>query len=222
MPDQVKVQKAKIYKLSQSGAVDSSKVVVAHFNPKELQISGRIEWVKQKRIGKDVPKMTFSGGDAQDLTIELLFDSTDTGEDVRQSYRTLLQIAAVDVQKKNNKTRKSEPASCQFQWGKLLSFNAVIKSISQTFTMFKPDGTPLRAKVKVTFAQIGEAPRSQNPTSRTEPRKVWVVHEGDRLDWIAYQEYGDATHWRHIAEANNLADPIHLQVGQVLNLTPLP
>ena len=46
--------------------------------------------------------------------------------------------------------------------------------------------------------------------------------EGERLDWIAYQEYGNPRHWRHIADVNDLANPFDLRSGQVLKLTPLP
>jgi nucleoid-associated protein YgaU len=88
--------------------------------------------------------------------------------------------------------------------------------------MFKPDGTPLRARVTVTFSQVGEQPKPQNPTSHSEPRRVRVVREGERLDWIAHQEYGSAACWRHIALANDLADPADLQPGRVLQLPPLP
>ena len=49
-----------------------------------------------------------------------------------------------------------------------------------------------------------------------------MVEEGQRLDWIAYQEYGDAARWRYIAESNNLDDPDVLQPGQILKLIPLP
>ena len=87
--------------------------------------------------------------------------------------------------------------------------------------MFKADGTPLRAEVSVTFKQVAEATRGQNPTTRTESRKVWIVHEGQTLDWIAYQEYGDPALWKHIAATNNLSNPMDLRAGQVLKLVPL-
>lgn len=223
MPDSPKVQKARITKLNpRTGALETGKSVECHFNPKEFEIKGEIKWVKETHIGADFPKMTFSGGDAQDMSIDLLFDTTHNGEDVRKTYATLLEIASVDKQQKNSSTQKGAPATCQFQWGKLLSFNAVIKDITQRFTLFKPDGTPLRAKVTVTFSQAGEQPKRQNPTSYSEPRKTWVVTEGERLDWIAYYEYGDAAYWRHIADTNGLSNPADLRPGQILQLLPLP
>ena len=88
--------------------------------------------------------------------------------------------------------------------------------------MFDPEGVPLRAKVGVTLLEVPVKQTGQNPTSRTDPRKVWVVQEGQTLDWIAYQEYGDSAHWRHIAETNDLVNPKDLYPGQMLKLVPLP
>jgi len=211
-----KPQKAKISK------VGGSESLECQFNPTELETGWDIEWKERESIGNDVPRVTFAGGKAQELTLTFLFDSTADSSDVRDKYKLLLTLAQTDTGKENSKTGKSEPSECQFQWGKLLSFTAVIKSIRQKFTMFKSDGTPLRAYVTVVFKQAKKATGGQNPTTRTEPRKTWLVRQGDRLDWIAYQEYGNAAYWRYIAEANNLANPLDLQVGQVLKLVPLP
>ena len=38
----------------------------------------------------------------------------------------------------------------------------------------------------------------------------------ERLDEIAYKFYGDPAMWRVIARANNIAEPLRLQPGQVL------
>jgi hypothetical protein len=218
MPDRPKSEKARIVQVS-----DPGKGVTCHFNPNTFLLGKTILWETETNIGGDVSKISFSGGEAHKIgPIELLFDTTDTGKDVRDSYKVLLQLAEVDPKNKNSKTGKSEPPFCRFQWGKFLSFTAVITDITQTFTMFKGDGTPVRAKVKVTFLQVPEKLKKQNPTSSSEPRKIWVVHEGQRLDWIAYQEYGDPACWRYIAETNNLADPRDLRPGQVLRLVPLP
>ena len=46
--------------------------------------------------------------------------------------------------------------------------------------------------------------------------------EGQTLDWIAYQEYGDTSAWRHIAQVNNIQNPRNLKAGTVLKLVPLP
>ncbi|MCJ7622525.1 MAG: LysM peptidoglycan-binding domain-containing protein [Anaerolineaceae bacterium] len=57
---------------------------------------------------------------------------------------------------------------------------------------------------------------SQNPTTRTAARKTHVVQQGDRMDYLAYQEYGQPGLWREIASANDLDDPLDIQPGQIL------
>jgi len=78
--------------------------------------------------------------------------------------------------------------------------------------------------VDIDLQQIADpaAYARQNPTSGggVAP-KTRTVHAGDRLDLIAWEEYGDATRWRLIAEANDITDPLHLPSGQVLAIPPI-
>jgi len=51
--------------------------------------------------------------------------------------------------------------------------------------------------------------------------KARTIYAGDRLDLIAWEEYGDCSKWRLIAKANELVDPLHLRSGQTLIVPPL-
>jgi nucleoid-associated protein YgaU len=175
---------------------------------------------------KDVAKLNFGGGNPATMSLELLFDTTDTGDDVRTKYTDfLLGLLEIDQNKKDeNNNPVHEPPDCRLTWGSVLSLIVIVESVDLTFTFFLSNGTPVRATARLSLKQkIDEKQQSrQNPTSRSEARKTWIVHEGQRLDWIAYQEYGNPAHWRHIAETNDLADPGALQAGQILKLVPLP
>jgi hypothetical protein len=205
---------------------DTSNKIECQFNPKDFAITREIDWKYKQVGGKNHGDPYFAGGKPQNLDVDLWFDATDeqspSERDVRKKYALLLEMAEIDTAKANPDTGKGEPPRCVFQWGKFLSFTGVIQSISQSFIMFDGDGTPTRAKVKVSFSETGNPPAAQNPTTRTETRRIWVVHEGQTLDWIAYEEYGDPAYWRHIAESNDLANPLDLHPGQVLRIPPLP
>jgi nucleoid-associated protein YgaU len=209
-------QKAEIFRVD-----NPNTKVTCQFNPKDFTITRGIKWTHRVINGKDVGEMEFGGGEAQDLTVDLIFDSTDTGSAVTSKYSALLAMAEIDTSKVNSSTHKGEPPEVKFQWGSYMSFTGVIKSITQNFTFFSGDGTPLRARVKVVFSETAHPPSGQNPTTRTESRKTWVVREGETLAWIAFQEYGDASQWRYIAETNGLDNPLDLHSGQVLKLLPL-
>ena len=200
----------------------SNKKVTADFNPDTFTIVKGNDWTSKPDIGDDVPEIIFSGGRAENLELDLLFDSTGDSSDVRKKYDKLYAMAMVDPA--TNERGQGQPIHVMVQWGEFISFVAVISRITQTFMMFKADGTPVRARVGVCFTQVydGKKKGGQNPTSRTETRRTWVVEQGQRLDWIAYQEYGDSSAWRHIADANGILNPTHLRAGQILRLTPLP
>lgn len=102
-----------------------------------------------------------------------------------------------------------------FIWGKF-QFEGVITSISQQFTMFSSKGYPVRAMLDVQIQQFrdnGMLP-AQNPTSGGRGgERVWTVQQGETLQWIAYQEYGNPNRWRSIADANRLTSVRRLTPG---------
>lgn len=191
--------------------------IACHFRPTQVGYSKAANWTSKASGGHNVPHQTFSGGQAAQFSLDLLFDTTATSQDVRQSTDKLLKLV---VKEKSQK----QPPLCRFKWGKLVSFLSYASSVTVNFTFFLGNGTPLRAEAKLSLVQFTDDtifPR-QNPTSYSEARKTWVVVAGQTLDWIAYQEYGDPAAWRHIAATNGLADPLDLQPGQILKLVPLP
>jgi hypothetical protein len=205
--------------------LDTQKTISCMFNPTDYSFSKSVTWAQAAERGANVPVLEFTGGEAAVLTLKLFFDTSDSGDDVRAKYTNALwDLAMVNQDKKDPKTDKGRPPNCTFEWGNAWSFEAVVTSITTNFTMFKEDGTPTRANVDLTLKQAkdpGKFP-AQNPTSGgVAGHKRHIVQQAETLDYIAAREYGEAHHWRHIAEANGLDDPMRLQPGMVLALPPL-
>jgi hypothetical protein len=202
-------------------SIDTGEIFPLQFNPQDFTISKTIDWIPVSIKGKESSQTEHSGGQPASFTLKLLFDSTDTGLDVRTQYELLLRMA--QPQSLIPFLTRNEPPKCRFIWGPIVSFTAVITNISQHFTMFLGNGMPVRAKVDVTLQEVkskdeeNEA-RPQNPTSRSKPRKTRRVQLGDRLDLIAFEEYGDVHRWLDIAEANDLENPLQLEAGQILTI----
>ncbi len=194
------------------------------FNPNEYTFSKKNTWTKTEVIGKNVPQLEFGGGDSMSLKMQLFFDTYTTGKDVRETTNRIWKLMNISEKLTDMTNTKGRPPMVEFQWGKTWSFKAVITNISQKFTLFRYDGTPVRATVDVTFLQAKEEGHypGQNPTTKGSPGyKRRVVKEGDSIDWIAYEEYGDSAMWRFIADTNNLGDPHRLRPGQVLAIAPM-
>lgn len=202
---------------------DESKKVTCMFNPNDYTLTKQNQWKSKDAKGRNVPKVEFEQGGAQQLKLQLFFDTyAEKGAegadvDVRQHTDELwkMMMVAEDRRRRNNKSR---PPLVEFRWGRL-TFKAVITNLSQKFTLFNKEGVPLRTTVDVTFQQVADDqdPGRQNPTSGGgPPLRVHVVQAGDRLDLIAAKVYGDAAHWRRIAQANGLLHPLRLREGQAL------
>lgn len=192
------------------------------FNPKEYSFSKSNQWAPGRGKGQNMPQLEFGSGQPATLQMQLFFDTYAAGEDVRKKYTDAIwKLMMVDPKLKDPKTHKSRPPKVCFQWGSAWTFDAVITSISQKFTLFLHDGTPVRATLDVTFQQIQDESLlpKQNPTSGgVGGERVWIVNEGDTLAWIAYKEYGDSTQWRRIADANRLTQVRRLAPGTVLEI----
>lgn len=199
--------------------------VICMFNPHEYTLTKQNQYTSENVKGLNVPKVKFEQGGAETLKLQLFFDTYATGEetDVRKHTEKLWNMMMITNDKKNQDNNKSEPPAVAFTWGSL-RFEAVITNISQKFTLFNDKGVPLRTTVDVTFQQIKDEQNhhKQNPTSGGGPAmKMHAVQSGDRLDWIAAKVYGDPTHWRLIAQANNLRSLLKIREGMQLIIPPL-
>jgi hypothetical protein len=201
------------------------------FNPKDYTIQKQNTWKVDPVVGASLPTAQYGGGQPRKLTLDLFFDSTDTYPivdvgSVTQRLFMMMEInQALDGASGKNSGR---PPMVTFNWGATVMFKAVCDSLSIQYTLFLPDGRPVRAQAKLSLIQAEKAmdkssgrgaPPGQNPTTRTSPGLgSHTVRDGDSLASIAFQHYRNPTRWRAIAEANGIDDPLHVKRGTVLSI----
>lgn len=199
-----------------------SQRIECMFNPSEYTFSKENMWVQGGSAGRDMPRLEFESGRPATLHMQLFFDTYADQIDVRDKHTDQIwSLMMVDLDLVNAKTGKARPPKVRFQWGKSWMFDAVIVNITQRFTLFLSDGTPVRAMLDVTFQQVADTRqlKPQNPTSAgLGGERIWTVSAGDSLLSIAYQVYRDPSRWRLIADRNNLADVRRLPPGMVLEI----
>ncbi len=213
------LQAARIYEVDDAGEEKGGGVSVnCMFNPFEYTVTKTNTYKEERQNRSDVPSFEFEKAGPQTLKLNLVFDTYESDEDVSLTTNRLWKLMESKTRKEGNRTRKVPPPEVAFEWG-VFRFVAVITAMTQKFTLFKPDGTPVRASIEVTFTQhkdLEDYPR-QNPTSGGgDIERVWRVTAGDRIDTIAYAVYGDASRWRVVADYNHLDDPLALRAGQQL------
>jgi hypothetical protein len=193
--------------------VTGDNVIPFRFNPTEYQLQKANSFAEIAIPGLESPPIQFVRGNCEKLSVELLADTSDTLEDVREVYvnklRGLLKI----------KSESHAPPIVNFVWS-TNEFRGVVESLNVTYVLFSPEGVPWRAKLSLTLKEYRPVHIQLKDTPKTSPdlEKTWVVRRGDKLSSIAAAVYRDASAWRAIAKANEIQDPRTLAPGKVLTL----
>ena len=207
-------------KVLDAGLEPGDDEIAVQFNPDEVSVDKSVTYAEHDIPGLDSPLQQFVGGDAETLSVELFFDvyeGRDDGgvDDVRELTDSVSELVMVDGD-------RHAPPLVKFVWG-TISFESVIESANTTYTMFRRDGTPVRARMDVTFREYTPAGRqlAEEPRHSPDTTTIHLVSEGDTLPGIAAAEYDDPARWRHIARSNGIVNPRRLVPGTELTIPPL-
>ncbi|MEG0780308.1 MAG: hypothetical protein RR426_06855 [Oscillospiraceae bacterium] len=230
------LEKAKLIIEKEPGKKDGKETLTVQFNPAEYNLSENVNYAEKNVPGFPGPITQFVSGAAANLNLSLTFDTYDTPENgVRQvqsagELKDMKPHKPTDVSLLTRKVAKliaidgslHRPPTVTFAWG-AISFTGVITDLKQTFTMFMPDGMPVRARVELTLKSVLDvaSQKKESPFESPDRTKYRTVHQGEHLWSFAVQEYGDAELWRVIARENNLMNPLDLYAGQIVKLPAL-
>jgi hypothetical protein len=212
--------------------IEGGAQIECWFNPKEYSIQKQNQWKVDPVVGTALPTAQFGGGQPRKLTLDLMFDASDSTLDVRTVTDTLFKAMEVDKALGSGSGKNSgRPPMITFNWGSTVMFKAVADSLSVQYMLFRPDGSPIRATAKLSLIQVekakdksssGAGGRGGNPTTRALPGSgSHLVRDGDSLPSIAFAHYRDPTRWRPIAEANGIDDPLRRRRGATLSIPRL-
>jgi hypothetical protein len=192
------------------------------YNPTEYSMEDRNRFSDLPIRGLNTPLLQYSRGSVRSLAFEILLDThasgplADRGADVRRTYIDWLE----DLMRIDGDLHR--PPLCKVIWASL-EFTGFLESIKRRFTLFLPDGTPVRARVGLCFREAVpvEAQAMQTKASSPDRVKRYTVTEGDTIWEIANREYGDPDMWRPITEANGIDNPRSLTAGREIVIPAL-
>jgi hypothetical protein len=226
--------KAYFERLDSKGKVEERLEV--QYNPTEIGSTKGAQIAEIAIPGIDSPVLQFVRGQNETVSLELFFDSTEDGTGA----------GATSVTEKTNRFyalvkmsgRDHAPPRCRLVWGaefpglvnnqgevsaKRSAFDCVVESVSQTFSLFNPEGVPLRATLSVSLREYKtlRTQLEQLNLQTADHTRVHTVVRGETLPKIAHSYYGDPARWRLIAAANDLHHPRSLEPGSLLQLPPI-
>ncbi|MDZ4749820.1 MAG: hypothetical protein SH808_15170 [Saprospiraceae bacterium] len=192
----------------------------AMFNPNKYNLKYEIEYDKKGATGTSPPAPKFSNMKQQELSLEFFLDSTGVenadGVYVDQKVEDFLELAySYDGSKhKNNYLR--------VVWSYLV-FDCVLKDADISFTLFRSDGRPLRAKINAKFLGFVNdekrvlADKAQSPDI-THHR---IVQDKERLPYLASRIYESNQYYLEVARHNKLVNFRKLRTGDPIYFPPI-
>ena len=215
--------------------------VTVQFNPERLSVSYRssgsigAQTSGQRNDNQGAIKQVT--GFSSDLSMDLLFDTSQTGDDVRN--KTLPIARMVQLQ------GEDKAPTVQFSWGTFV-FTGVIQSMNETLDLFSDRGVPLRATIGLSMAGVEEqqapdsgggfgigfsasasfsagasagfsAQASVNAGIAAGTTPLTLTQAGDTLQSLTGRT-GQSNSWKAVASANNIDNPRRVDPGTVLNL----
>jgi hypothetical protein len=121
------------------------------FNPETLKLSiSNAMQASRGRRKKEPPQ--FVTDSTAKLAVELVFDSTTYGFDVREITAQVAQMMKPKGSVQQQQKKKGIPAIVIFEWGTFL-FEGYIDSFNETLDFFAAEGVPLRSTVSLSITE---------------------------------------------------------------------
>lgn len=189
------------------------------FNPSTYSQKYEVVYNAKQGQGTTGSTQKFGNIKPQEYSFEFLFDGTGTSSELTDVSLKIEKFFEV-TGKMDSKIHR--PLYLLISWGSLIS-SCVLKSAEITHTLFKPDGNPLRSKIKAIFAEniddtLRTAEEGKNSPDLTHYR---TVKEGDTLPLMVYRIYGDSSYYPQVARINKLTNFRKLEVGATIQFPPV-
>jgi nucleoid-associated protein YgaU len=200
---------------------DPSNPFTVQINPEKYRQSLAASYTKTEAAGGTGQATTFDQDLGSTLALELVLDGTGA---VPGSGSRSVDEQIVDLWRLGMKINSSthQPNYLKLTWGTLL-FKAQLRSLDIDYTMFSPDGTPLRARVAASFSKFQENLEGQVEQNMSSPdlTHALTVKAGDTLPLMCFRVYGDSSYYTQVARVNGLSTFRNLPVGMTLAFPPL-
>lgn len=227
MPDTKTLLTMTRYSVATNGtlSIDRSKSFSVMINPSEFSHERAIGYNRSKAQGSSRRNLKFSAVSPDSISFVIVLDGTGavpsarpgaTVRAVKDQMDSLLSVVYAYVGEHH------EPSHVRVLWGSLIFFGR-LSSLSTQYTLFKPSGDPLRAKVSMKFEGSMSTSEEQLVANRSSPdlNHLVVVKEGDTLPLLCNAIYGDPSYYPDVARFNELVAFRELKPGATLRFPPL-
>ncbi|MEO9481954.1 MAG: LysM peptidoglycan-binding domain-containing protein [Ekhidna sp.] len=214
---------AKLQQMTVVGYKDenfSSKVgaYTAMLNPETYSQNFDVQYNVEQGQGTPDATIKYEKSTPSTVNFDLIFDATGVVNSKRTNLASEISKFKKVVYDYNGNIHS--PNYLKLIWGKAMLYKCRLTSLKINYTLFKPDGSPLRAKLTVAFKEF-QTPSAALDKNSPDMTHVKTVVAGDLLPSLVYDVYRDESHLLKVAEHNKLDSILHLAPGAKLYFPPL-
>lgn len=194
-------------------------------NPESFTQNFKVELNQQQGQGNQGTNPDYKGTKPEELKLDFVFDGTQIIEGYKCNGDDPSVKSQIDILMKTVYNMEGEihrPHFLQVQWGKFM-FPCILSNLDLNYTLFKPNGDPLRVKASTTFLNyVAQKERVARERKKSpDLTHVRLVKAGDRLDLMAYKIYKDSNYVLQVAKANALSSFRQIKPGSELVFPPV-
>lgn len=173
-------------------------------NPDSLKWSRSIEYNEKQAPDSSSASQKYKSTPSESLSFDIVIDCVGVVDSKRVDLNAEITQLENIVYTYNGSIHR--PNFVKVQWGKGIIFKGVLKSFETSYSLFRPDGSPLRAKVSLSFSeyispdQVAKTDQDKSP----DVTHLVPVIEGDTLPGLCQSVWDDSSYYVQVARYNCL------------------
>jgi len=201
-----------------SGSGTSS--ITVQINPASYTHNHSVNYDNATPQGAPGASLKFKGIPPETVSFDLYFDATGAVPNSTSSVKTQIDAFKSTCFTYNGSIH--EPNYIILSWGSLV-FKSKLTSLNISYTLFKSDGTPLRAKATVNFEEALDNSTIATEAGNESPdlTHTIVFKQGDTLPLLCNQVYKSSSYYLAVAKFNNIVNFRSIKPGKLLYFPPL-
>ncbi len=190
-------------------------------NPDSIKWQKNIEYNEQQAPNTSSASQKYKSTPSDKFSFEIVIDGTGIIDPKRTDVKKDIQALESIIFTYNGKIHR--PNFVKVQLGKDIIFNGVLTSFDTSYTLFRPDGSPLRATLSLSFSQY-IAPKTVQKTDNPQSPDIThlvTVEEGMTLPQLCGEVWEDEKYYIQVAKYNGLNKFRNLKGIQKLIFPPI-
>jgi len=188
-------------------------------NPSTYTRNYEISYNDTSAIGNSANAPKFKRSAEKKIDFDILMDGTGVVSvlgDVESELKALRKVV-YDLD-----GDKHQPNTVMLLWGSF-KFYCKLSTMAVEYTLFKPSGEPLRAKIKLSFMQYMGPVEMAAQADLTSPDLTHSVdiQAGDTLPMLCYRIYRNSAYYLEVAKFNGITNFRNIKPGVRLSFPPL-